>query len=50
MKDIRYPNITGRTEEQRLRQLESWLRQLVDQLNYALDALEKQIKEGGKST
>ena len=50
MKDIRYPNITGRTEEQRLRQLESYLRQLVDQLNYALEALEKQIEKGGKTT
>ena len=50
MKDIRYPNITGRTEEQRLRQLESYLRQLVDQLNYALETLEKQIEKGGKPT
>ena len=48
MKDLRYPNITGRTEAQRLRQLESWLRQLVDQLNFALAQLEKQTQEGGK--
>ena len=47
MKDLRYPNITGRTEAQRLKQLESWLRQLVDQLNFALAELEKQTKQGG---
>lgn len=45
MMDLRYPNLTGRTDAQRLRQLESWLRQLVDQLNYALGQLEKQTKE-----
>lgn len=50
MKDIRYPNITGRTEAQRLRQLESYLRQLVDQLNYALAQLEKQAQKGGNAT
>ena len=48
MNDLRYPNITGRTEAQRLRQLESWLRQLVDQLNYALAQLEKQSKEASE--
>ena len=50
MKDIRYPNITGRTEAERLRQMESYLRQLVDQLNYALSQLEKKNEQGGNRT
>ncbi len=36
--NIRYPKITGRTPEERLAQMESWLRQLVDQLNYLIQA------------
>lgn len=33
---LRYPNITGRTEAERLRQLENYLRYLVDALNFLL--------------
>ena len=33
---IRYPNITGRTPEEQISQLKSYLYQLVDQLNYML--------------
>lgn len=33
---IRYPNITGRTPEEQIAQLKSYLHQLVDQLNYML--------------
>ena len=33
---IRYPNITGRTPEEQIAQLKSYLYQLVDQLNYML--------------
>ena len=50
MIDLRYPNITGKSEADRLRQLESYLRQLVDKLNYALATLEKQNTKGGNRT
>ena len=33
---IRYPNITGKTPEERQKQMESYIRYLVDQLNWAL--------------
>lgn len=39
--NIRYPNITGKTPEEKLQQMESFLRQLVDQLNWMLPLLEK---------
>jgi len=45
MMEIRYPRITGRTEAEKIRQLESYLRTLVDQLNYALKELEKERKQ-----
>lgn len=44
MTEIRYPSITGRTDAEKIAQLERYLRQLADQLNYALRQLEK--KEG----
>ena len=34
MSNYRYPNITGRTNEEKIGQIVSFLRQLVDQLNY----------------
>lgn len=40
MTQIRYPNITGKTPEERQRQMESYIRTLVDQLNIALARLE----------
>ena len=36
---IRYPNITGKTPEERQKQLENFLRYLVDQLNFALEKM-----------
>lgn len=42
MTNIRYPNITGRTPEEKLLQMESFLRRLVDELNWALGQLEAQ--------
>lgn len=36
MMKIRYPNITGKTPEERQKQIESFLRYLVDQLNFLL--------------
>ena len=38
---ISYPNITGKTPEEKLMKLESELRKLVDQLNYVLGQLEQ---------
>ena len=37
--NIRYPNITGRSEKEQLAQVKSYLHQLVEQLNYALPTL-----------
>ena len=41
MTNIRYPKITGRTPEEKVAQMESYLRQLVDQLNWLLSTLEQ---------
>lgn len=41
MMQIRYPNITGKTPEERQRQMENYIRILVDQLNIALARLDK---------
>lgn len=42
MINIRYPNITGKTEAEQIKQMENYMRYLVDQLNWALGMLEKQ--------
>ena len=39
---IRYPNITGKTPEERQKQMESYIRYLVDQLNWVLSHNNKQ--------
>lgn len=39
---IRYPNITGKTPEERQKQMESYIRYLVDQLNFVLSHNNKQ--------
>ena len=41
MIQIRYPNITGKTPEERMEQMERYIRSLVDQLNVALRQLDK---------
>lgn len=43
--NIRFPNITGKTEAEQLVQVKSYLHQLVEQLNWALSTI-----ESGKST
>ena len=43
--NIRFPNITGKTEAEQLIQVKSYLHQLVEQLNWALSTI-----ESGKST
>ena len=45
MTDFRYPNITGRTDAEKIQQLERYLRQLVDQLNRTMSMLEQQNAE-----
>ena len=40
MIDLRYPNITGKTEAEQMVQVKSYLHQLVGQLNWALNAVE----------
>lgn len=37
--NLRYPNITGVTEKEQLKQIRSYLHQLVEQLNYALPTI-----------
>lgn len=36
MMQIRYPRITGNTPEERQKQMEDYIRYLVDQLNFVL--------------
>lgn len=38
--NFRYPKITGQSDSSKLAQVQSYLHQLVDQLNYALSAIE----------
>ena len=37
MMQIRYPQITGVTPEERMKQMENYIRYLVDTLNWALN-------------
>lgn len=43
--DIKYPNMTAHTEAGKLEQIRSYLYQLTDQLNWALNTIEKGITE-----
>lgn len=45
--DLRYPQIQGKTEAEQLGQVKSYLHQLVDQLNWALNTV--QAVQGGES-
>lgn len=47
---FRYPNITGKTKEEQLRQIIAFLRQLTDQLNWALNAVEAGTQGGASDT
>lgn len=40
--NLRYPNITGRTEKEQITQIKSYLHQLVDHMNYALPTLKSE--------
>ena len=46
--DLRFPNITGKTEAEQLGQVKSYLHQLVEQLNWALNAAESY--QGGNTS
>lgn len=46
MTELRYPNITGEDPRQQLQQLKRYLFQLVDQLNMALERLERGRADG----
>ena len=41
MTDLRLPSITGRTTEEQVKQIKSYLYQLVQELNFALQAIEQ---------
>ena len=43
--NIRLPNITGHSDKEKLQQLQSYMFQLVEQLNYALATVEKEATE-----
>lgn len=46
--DLRYPNITGKTDAEQVAQMRSYLHQLVDQLNWALNTVES--AQGGNTS
>ena len=46
--DLRYPNITGKTEAEQMDQVRSYLHQLVEQLNWALNTVES--AKGGNTS
>ena len=37
--DLRFPNITGGTPEAQLQQMQSYMHQLVEQLNFAMNTI-----------
>ena len=47
--NIRYPNITGRSEGEQILQVRSYLYQLVEQLNIALRSVEETTTSNGTS-
>ena len=48
--NIRLPNITGHSDKEKLQQVQSYMYQLVEQLNYALSAVEKEAAEVAQTT
>ena len=44
--NIRFPNITGKTDAEQLYQVKSYLHQLAEQLNWALSTLESGVSTG----
>lgn len=50
MTQIRYPNITGRTPEDRQKQIENYLRYLTDQLNWSQKNAQEKTRENTEPT
>lgn len=50
MMQIRYPNITGRTPEDRQKQMENYLRYLTDQLNWSQKNSQEKTRENTEPT
>ena len=48
--NIRFPNITGRTEMEQLVQVKSYLHQLADQLNFAMTEVENKVSASAVPT
>lgn len=48
MMNFRYPNITGSSDKEQLEQMKRYLRQLVDQLNYAFSVIRTEEDTTGK--
>lgn len=44
---IRLPNISGKTEQEQLSQMKSFLFQLVQELNWAFQILEREADKSG---
>ena len=42
---IRTPNITGPTDREQLKQIKSFLHQMVGQLNYTLSVIDAELKK-----
>lgn len=45
MIQMRFPNITAQEPEEQVQQIKSYLYQLVQELNWALQAIENQTKD-----
>ena len=48
MINFRYPTITGASDKEQLEQMKRYLRQLVDQLNYAFSVIRTEEDTTGK--
>lgn len=48
--NFRFPNINGLTETEQLKQIKSYLHQLVEQLNWAMSVLESGSAEANQTS
>lgn len=48
--NLRFPNITGATDAEKLVQIQSYMRQLVEQLNWALSNVDKEAAQAVQAT
>lgn len=47
--DLRYPAITGKTADEKITEMQSYMKQMVDQLNYAVNYVSSVNTTGGSS-